>query len=435
MLDFDFLYSDVIRPAVQDEGLECRRLDEVVEAGGIWHKALLSTLISSDLMIVDVSTDNPNVMYELGVRHALSRGRTILISARGWLPRNSYLQALVYEATDTRLIGPPAERFREALKVAVRQALRSAVPDSPIYQVFPDLEVILPAEIETTPRARPRARTRDQRGFTQSVIESPERARGDLERSVAEIRGAPAVDPTEYLKVMRRYRDLSDWDHVIALGDDAPPEIANSPEARQLVALALNRRGGAGDSERAVAMMEQEVAETGGDSETFGILGRIYKDRYDHAKADGNEAEAAEHLDLALRHYRAGFEKNPGDYYPGINVVNLLARRGDADAQKELAEILPRVRDAVQSKLDPDRPDYWVLATDLELATLARDWSHLEQTARMAVAQAPARWMLETTARNLHGLGEALADGESRSHIDNALKLFESASDNLTSNR
>jgi hypothetical protein len=37
--------------------------------------------MGSDLMIADVSVANPNVMYELGIRHATSARPTILLAS------------------------------------------------------------------------------------------------------------------------------------------------------------------------------------------------------------------------------------------------------------------------------------------------------------------------------------------------------------------
>src|SRR5688572_359837 len=84
VLDFDFLYATVIQEAVQEIGVECRRLDDVAP-GALLHSALFEQIISSDVMIADLSTQNPNVLYELGVRHALRRGRTLLVACAGEL--------------------------------------------------------------------------------------------------------------------------------------------------------------------------------------------------------------------------------------------------------------------------------------------------------------------------------------------------------------
>lgn len=401
-VDFDFLYAQVIRPAVEELEMECRRLDDY-SPGTVWHKTLLSALISSDLVIADISSDNANVFYELGIRHALKRGRTILISGGGRLPFDiNYTRALWYNPDESGLLtGEAAAEFRGELQKVIRQSQRSSVSDSPIYEFFPDLEVILPSELEASPRRRRPRLARTPGGFANSVVQSPAQVKGALEEREAEVRGAPEADPSEYLILLRRYRDLSEWDRVIALADDAPPPVAQSQEVRQMLALALNRRGDSGDQDRAIALMQQQIAETEGDSESFGILGRIYKDRYDQAKRKDNAQEAATNLELALDNYRAGFEKNPKDYYPGINVVTLLLQRGDDAARVELDTILPRVRAAVQEKLETDRPDYWDLATDMELAVITGDWAKAEESAKRAWTLAPSPWMIESTRRQM----------------------------------
>jgi tetratricopeptide (TPR) repeat protein len=424
-LDFNFLYREVIQPAVQELDMECRRLDEF-SPGAIWHKTMLTALISSDLVIADLSTSNPNVLYELGVRHALKRGRTLLISAKGRLPANlGYAQALWYEPDDTgRLTGEPAARFREVLQATIRQSQRSTVSDSPLYEFFPDIQVLLPPELESGQRARRSPATKARKGFIQSVLESPDRARGDLRKSEEEVRGATEADPVEYLNLLRKLRDVSDWDRVISLAADAPSTVASSPEVLQMLALALNRRGEAGDRDRAIALMEQLVAETGGDGETFGILGRIFKDRYERAKLEDDSAAAAENLARALQHYRAGFEKNPKDYYSGINVVNLLLQQDTDAARAELADVVPRVRTAVREKREDGPLDFRELAADLQLAVVARDWAAAEEASLMVAAQAPSPWMIESSFRDLVAVGQTLTDPDDRRQLSQILGVL-----------
>jgi tetratricopeptide (TPR) repeat protein len=425
-LDFDYLYRMVIRPAVEEVGVECRRLDEL-SPGAIWHKSLFTALVTSDLYIADISTANANVFYELGIRHALKRGRTILISAGGRIPGNlSYVQALWYEPdVEGQLKGEAASQFRTALQSIIRQSQRSSISDSPIYEFFPDLEVVLPSELDTSSRPRRSPPTKLRSVFVQSAVESPARAKGELDKREAEVRGSVESDPTAYLTLLRKYRDLSEWDRVVELAESAPEPLSQSPELRQMLALSLNRRGQTGDREKAIALMEQQIAETGGDSESFGILGRIYKDRYDEAKGSGDAAKAALDHQHALESYRKGFEKNPRDYYPGINVVTLLLQAGDDASRAELATIVPRVREAVQQRLEGDRPDFWDIATDLQLSTVARDWTHAEMAARQVVAQAPNRWMLDSTVRDVRVVRSAFSDPHDRKKIDHLLDLLQ----------
>ena len=81
-IDFDRLYKEVLKPTVEGMGLTCLRADEML-VGTLIHKDILSAVLSSDVMIADISTANANVMYELGVRHTAQRGVTILLTEIG----------------------------------------------------------------------------------------------------------------------------------------------------------------------------------------------------------------------------------------------------------------------------------------------------------------------------------------------------------------
>ena len=111
------------------------------------------------------------------------------------------------------------------------------------------------------------------------------------------------------------------------------------------------------------------IAEFGPSSETNGLLGRIYKDRWDLAKKEGLP-EARALLKNAIDTYLAGFEADWRDAYPGINAVTLMEMMPKPDPRQ--AEILPVVRYAAARKAAKE-PDYWDHATLLELAVLARD--------------------------------------------------------------
>lgn len=70
----------VIKPAVEPHGynLQVLRADDI-ERSGSFIKDILEYISGAFIVIADLTTQNPNVFYELGVRHALSP-RTILIA-------------------------------------------------------------------------------------------------------------------------------------------------------------------------------------------------------------------------------------------------------------------------------------------------------------------------------------------------------------------
>jgi tetratricopeptide (TPR) repeat protein len=74
---FKAIYDQVIRPVVTAAGYAVTRSDEIQRPGAITRDIILS-LADADVVIADLTDLNPNVFYELGVRHAL-RGRGTLM--------------------------------------------------------------------------------------------------------------------------------------------------------------------------------------------------------------------------------------------------------------------------------------------------------------------------------------------------------------------
>src|SRR5436309_11449486 len=75
-IDFNRVYGELIKSSLESVGFEVFRADEERRAGNI-HTDMFQELLLADLMVADLSIDNPNVWYELGVRHAL-RARGVI---------------------------------------------------------------------------------------------------------------------------------------------------------------------------------------------------------------------------------------------------------------------------------------------------------------------------------------------------------------------
>ena len=145
----------------------------------------------------------------------------------------------------------------------------------------------------------------------------------------------------------------------------------------------------------------------GPSSETLGLLGRVYKDRWEAAR-ERSPLQAAGYLDQAIDAYRRGFEADWRDAYPGVNAVTLMEIREPGGAAQQ--ELLPVVRYANRRRTDGARPDYWDHATRLELAVIARDREDATVGAQAALAAVRERWEPQTTARNLGLIRAARAE-------------------------
>jgi hypothetical protein len=198
------------------------------------------------------------------------------------------------------------------------------------------------------------------------------------------------------------YRAVSAWSDMIALVERMAPELRATVMVQEQLALALNR---AGDGERAERVLLDVVERRGASSETLGILGRVYKDRWEAALKAGDVRRARGLLARAIDAYLRGFEADWRDAYPGVNALTLMELHDPPDPRR--AEILPVVRYAVERRIASGKPDYWDHATRLELAVLAADEARAMDALDQALAASREAWERETTARNLRLLREA----------------------------
>jgi hypothetical protein len=139
----------------------------------------------------------------------------------------------------------------------------------------------------------------------------------------------------------------------------------------------------------------------------LGILGRVYKDRWEEAVKAGQTFKARALLTNAIDAYRRGFETDWRDHYPGINAVTLMELKDPPDPERE--KLIPVVRYSVERRIAGGKPDYWDWATLLELAVLAKDEAGAGNALGQALASVRESWEPETTVRNLRLIREARA--------------------------
>src|SRR5208337_3179198 len=136
--------------------------------------------------------------------------------------------------------------------------------------------------------------------------------------------------------------------------------------------------------EKAEQVLIDLIRSRGPSSETYGLLGRVYKDRWDAAVKEGDKMLARGLLSKAIEAYLEGFQTDWRDAYPGVNAATLMTLRTPPDTR--VGELLPVVRYAVERKIASGKPDYWDHATMLELAVLAKDESGATDALAKALA-------------------------------------------------
>src|SRR3954467_900401 len=140
-IDFDRIYTAAIRPGIEDAGMRPIRADEE-KLGGIIHKAMFERLLLCDFAVADLTTSNPNVMYELGVRHAARPRTTLTVYAESSpLPFDvRLLRTQPYRlGPRNQLADPGATDLRNAVTAHLRELWELAqgedVGDTPLFQL------------------------------------------------------------------------------------------------------------------------------------------------------------------------------------------------------------------------------------------------------------------------------------------------------------
>lgn len=82
LFDFDLIYTSLIAPAIQKAGVAPLRWDDISFADSI-HRVIFERLLESEFVVAELSAATPNVLYELGIRHALRPYQTVLIAQQG----------------------------------------------------------------------------------------------------------------------------------------------------------------------------------------------------------------------------------------------------------------------------------------------------------------------------------------------------------------
>lgn len=403
IVDFDAVYAELIRPAIEESGLESLRADEEI-AGGIIHKPMFERLILCQYAVADLTTANANVFYELGVRHAVRPWSTVPIYAEGGrLPFDVQpVRAVPYKLSpDGQPQNVEADKKLIMSRLAEAQAKAAedpqAITDSPIFQLvenFPNIEHIktdvFRERVQYSNRIKQQLAEARRQGL--EALREAERQLGDIKEQESGV----------VIDLFLSYRGASAWDDMIALVSKMSRPLAATVMVQEQLALALNRAGRGEEAERVLLDL---LEKRGPSSETLGILGRVYKDRWEAALKSGNKALAMGYLGKAISAYLRGFEADWRDAYPGINAVTLMELKEPPDTRSQ--NLLPVVAYAVERRIATGKPDYWDYATLLELSVLGKDEEKAATALGDALAHAREKWERETTARNLRLIRDA----------------------------
>jgi len=367
-LDLDKTYKNIIQPAVESSGYQCVRADEIQDAG-IIDKSMYALLMQADLVVADISTFNPNAIYELGIRHAVRPYSTIVIKEEeGKIPFDlDHTRIFHYKHLGEDIGADEAQRCQKALAETIERVTKNSFIDSPLYDFIKDIN---PPQI---PKAEYKKIIGDLAERETHIFAIAEKAKDHmLEDEFIEAaklweKAAEAVPSEDYFLQQQA---------LSVYKSKTPSEATALSDALRIIEkLAPN-----GDSN---------------DPETLGLTGAIYKRMW------GLNSDV-EFLKRAISYYEKGFQIR-NDYYTGENYALCL-------------DIMSSVEE------DDDEKTYYLIAAKKARKQIIEILEDVETAIEGGEIGVKFKWAVATLSNCYYGLGE---DGKGKKFEEMFFSLAE----------
>lgn len=325
-LDLDKTYKNIIQPAVEKSGFRCVRADEIQDSGLI-DKSMYALLMHAELVVADISTYNPNAIYELGIRHAVRPFSTIILQEKdGQIPFDlDHNRIFKYKHLGEDIGADEARRCQEALSDLIEQVTKKSLVDSPLYDFIND-------------------------------ISPPELPQDEYQRIIGDLADREAhIFAT--IEKAKQYTSESKFEEAAKLWKKAHEAVPSETYFVQQHAFSTYKSKK--PSEKAALFDALRIIQTldldgdTNDPETLGLTGAIYKRMWLMDKD-------IEFLKRAIHYYERGFQIRD-DYYTGENYaicLNMMANTCLESDEKIYHSIAAKkVREHIIERLEADLPE------------------------------------------------------------------------------
>lgn len=316
-IDLDKTFKHIIKPVFTELGYDCKRSSDYPP--GVIDTIMYKGIYNADFVLADISTLNPNALYELGVRHALKPYTTLVICEDGIMIDNklpfdlNHITALPYRHDGLTLDIDEVERFTGVLKEKVLEMEKANQTDSPVFTFLSGLKVVVNNND---------LKFADNTGPT--LLAEPEAEYGGGGGGD----GAAAPMFTDEEAATPSVSDMIDtavatikskkFDEAIVLFNELLKIKPGDAFFIQQLCLATYKAGKPTPAEAnkaAFKILEQLNPQTSTDTETLGMAGAINKNLH---QLTGDKTC----LEKSLRFYERGYYIG-NDYYTGINAAFL----------------------------------------------------------------------------------------------------------------
>jgi tetratricopeptide (TPR) repeat protein len=421
LYDFNTIYNSLIKPSLEEAGFEPFRADEETASGDILTD-MFQELLLADLCLCDLSIDNANVFYEVGIRHAFRKRGVVHIQAgRAYMPFDIFnVRTLPYHITPEGI--PDPAFLKSDIQAIARMTRDTWASDreaihSPIFNLLSGLKEPEPKTLRT-PLATGFWREYNEWKEKVTIAQRQKRI-GDILLLTEEIKN-PLIKEEAIGEAGKALANMGRNELALVQYRKGLEVNSSNLSFRRAEAFHLNRLG---KVDEAIVKIESLLKDFPEDIEAISILGRIYKEMWVASWKQVNEKtkrlkaafDSYHWLIKSADIYLDGFHNNLNDYYPGINAFtlsSLLVHLADKfDDKKDPDPEITRIRQGIEElrgaltfgleeKTEDSNADYWTLISLAELRVLTA-----ENTASVIRAYRKA---LTASRRNLFFLNSSL---------------------------
>lgn len=382
--DLDKTYKNIIKPVAEECGYRCVRADEIKDSSLI-DRSMYGLLLYADLVIADISTYNPNAIYELGIRHAVRPFHTIILKEKtGGLPfdlNHTRIHNYCHLGEDIGV--DESKRCVKELTELIRSIKDKDTVDSPLYEYINSIE---PPKIpnEEIEQLINELATKHDTLF--AIVEQAKlwKSKNEFKKAAECWRSASEKMPNEvyYIQQEALCTYKSKW----------PSEELALNNASIIIDKLINK---------------DETMKN--DPETLGIAGAIYKNMFFNN-------EDISFLDKAIDYYSEGFNLRK-DYYNGenyalcLNIKASLVKDNDEKiycnvqakkVRREIIEILTKIIEFEDIQQRDDRK--WIFATLANCYFAVEEQSKANEFEDRFKKEHDENWELETYLKNKNEL-------------------------------
>ena len=349
-IDFEQISETLIDPALKAAGLGGGTTGEIIEAGNI-REDMFGLILEADLVVCDMTIHNANVFYELGIRHALRKKRSVLIRGAATaddVPFDNLTER--YLAYD---LDNPGASLRPLADMLIA-TLASENTDSPIFKMLPLLPEVDPDRVTVLPKdlAEEVGRAKAAKAFGWLRLLSQEVETRRFQWPALKVIGRAQWDIADEDGARRTYQKLIDRD-----ADDLEANKALANLYERQYREEKNRADLLAASDHAIErVVANERASQADRTEALSLMGRNAKTQWRltfqgiETLSERRKAATNRQLIAAYDGYRRAYSGDLDHFWSGLAALQMCATAKNLADEESWQDAFETERDARDKK-------------------------------------------------------------------------------------